>query len=119
MCGIAGIIHRDGPSDMGVEITKMLQSMKHRGPDSTGYALYSEPDDLVTIRFMLAEPKGSPRLWFKTEYRAGGVQFSGDGQVVLASEVDRKTRTERVWRHDMNKLGQSGELVYERSMQDV
>ena len=57
MCGIAGIIHRDGPSDMGVEITKMLQSMKHRGPDSTGYALYSEPDDLVTIRFMLAEPK--------------------------------------------------------------
>ena len=57
MCGIAGIIHRDGPSDMGVEITKMPQSMKHRGPDSTGYALYSEPDDLVTIRFMLAAPK--------------------------------------------------------------
>ncbi|MDP7551060.1 MAG: class II glutamine amidotransferase [Acidimicrobiales bacterium] len=57
MCGIAGIIHRDGPSDMGVEITKMLQSMKHRGPDSTGYALYSEPDDLVAIRFMLAEPR--------------------------------------------------------------
>ncbi len=57
MCGIAGIIHHDGPSDLGVEITKMLQSMKHRGPDSTGYALYSEPDDLVTIRFMLAEPK--------------------------------------------------------------
>ena len=57
MCGIAGIIHRDGPSDLGVEITKMPQSMKHRGPDSTGYALYSEPDELVTIRFMLAEPK--------------------------------------------------------------
>ncbi|MBC8365264.1 MAG: class II glutamine amidotransferase [Actinobacteria bacterium] len=56
MCGIAGIIHRDGPSDMGSELTTMLQSMKHRGPDSTGYALYSEPDDLVTIRFMLAEP---------------------------------------------------------------
>ena len=56
MCGIAGIIHRDGPSDMGAEITKMLQSMKHRGPASTGYALYSEPDELVTIRFMLAEP---------------------------------------------------------------
>ncbi len=56
MCGIAGIIHRDGPSDMGAELTRMLQSMKHRGPDSTGYAFYSEPDDLVTIRFMLAEP---------------------------------------------------------------
>ncbi|MDP6975934.1 MAG: class II glutamine amidotransferase [Acidimicrobiales bacterium] len=42
---------------MGAELTKMLQSMKHRGPDSTGYALYGQPDDLVTIRFMLAEPK--------------------------------------------------------------
>jgi hypothetical protein len=57
MCGIAGVIHRDGPSDLGTEITRMLQSMKHRGPDSTGYALYGEPDDLVVIRFMLAEPK--------------------------------------------------------------
>ena len=36
MCGIAGVIHRDGPADIGTEITRMLQSMKHRGPDSTG-----------------------------------------------------------------------------------
>lgn len=40
MCGIAGVIHRDGPADIGIELTRMLQSMKHRGPDSTGYALY-------------------------------------------------------------------------------
>ena len=57
MCGIAGVIHRDGPSDLGTEITRMLQSMKHRGPDSTGYALYGPPDDLIIVRFMLAEPK--------------------------------------------------------------
>ena len=57
MCGIAGVIHRDGPSDLGTEITRMLQSMKHRGPDSTGYALYGPPDDLIVVRFMLAEPK--------------------------------------------------------------
>ncbi|SVB28691.1 uncharacterized protein METZ01_LOCUS181545 [marine metagenome] len=31
--------------------------MKHRGPDSTGYALYGPPDDLIVVRFMLAEPK--------------------------------------------------------------
>ena len=68
--------------------------------------------------FMLAEPKGVPRLWFKTEFRSAGVSFSGDGQLALAAEVNRKTRTERVWRHDLDKLGQSGELVYERSMQD-
>ena len=56
MCGIAGVIHRDGPADVGDEITRMLQSMKHRGPDSTGYALYGPADDLVVIRFVLAEP---------------------------------------------------------------
>ena len=57
MCGLAGIIHRDGPSDLGTEITTMLQSMKHRGPDSTGYALYGQPDDLIVVRFVLAEPR--------------------------------------------------------------
>ena len=56
MCGIAGVIHRDGVADLGRELTAMLQSMKHRGPDSTGYALYGPPDDLVVIRFVLAEP---------------------------------------------------------------
>lgn len=59
MCGIAGVIHRNGTADLGVELTKMLQSMKHRGPDSTGYALYGPADDLVVIRFVLAEPNES------------------------------------------------------------
>ena len=64
MCGIAGVIHRDGPSDVGGELTRMLQSMKHRGPDSSGYALYGPPSDLVVIRFVLAEPneKGGHEL---------------------------------------------------------
>ena len=35
MCGIAGLIHRGSTSDIGEEMTKMLQSLKHRGPDST------------------------------------------------------------------------------------
>ena len=46
MCGIAGIIYRDGEAHpIGDEMTRMLQSMKHRGPDSTGYALYGEPEN--------------------------------------------------------------------------
>jgi hypothetical protein len=56
MCGIAGIIHRDGAADIGDERTAMLNSMKHRGPDSTGYAMYGPADDLIIVRFMLAEP---------------------------------------------------------------
>ena len=45
MCGIAGIIHRGKSGDIGQEMTAMLQSLKHRGPDSTGFALYGEPKD--------------------------------------------------------------------------
>lgn len=56
MCGIAGVIHRDGPGNIGAELTSMLQSMKHRGPDSTGYALFGPPGDLIVVRFILAEP---------------------------------------------------------------
>lgn len=56
MCGIAGIIHLDGPGDVGHEMTRMLQSMKHRGPDSSGYALYGEPQDSFIMRFKLADP---------------------------------------------------------------
>jgi glutamate synthase domain-containing protein 1 len=55
MCGIAGIIHRDAESDIGAEMTRMLQSMKHRGPDSSGYALFGPQTDLVVIRFKLAD----------------------------------------------------------------
>jgi len=56
MCGIAGIIHRDGAGDIGSEMTMMLQSLKHRGPDSTGFAVYgSARGNEYVMRFMVAE----------------------------------------------------------------
>ena len=45
MCGIAGVIHRNGNSKIGEEMSSMLQAMKHRGPDSTGFALYCERNE--------------------------------------------------------------------------
>jgi glutamate synthase domain-containing protein 1 len=56
MCGIAGLIHRDGASAVGKEMTAMLLSLRHRGPDSTGFAVYgvSTPDEYV-MRLKLAE----------------------------------------------------------------
>ena len=56
MCGIAGLIHRDGATGVGREMTAMLQSLRHRGPDSTGFAVYgvSAPDYYV-MRLKLAE----------------------------------------------------------------
>lgn len=56
MCGIAGLIHRGKPGDVGTEMTSMLQSLKHRGPDSTGFALYGNPDaNQYVMRFKVAE----------------------------------------------------------------
>src|SRR5262249_35952585 len=55
MCGIAGIIHRDGTGDIGTEMTRMLQSMKHRGSDSSGFAFYGPPSDLLVMRIKLAD----------------------------------------------------------------
>ncbi len=56
MCGIAGLIHRGKNADVGSEMTAMLQSLKHRGPDSTGFALYGLPsEDQYVMRFKVAE----------------------------------------------------------------
>jgi len=57
MCGIAGLIWKGGASsDVGTEMTQMLQALKHRGPDSTGFALYGKPEKGVEVlRFKVAE----------------------------------------------------------------
>jgi len=57
MCGIAGLIWKGGvTSDIGSEMTQMLQALKHRGPDSTGFALYGKGEEGVyVLRFKVAE----------------------------------------------------------------
>jgi len=56
MCGIAGLIHRGHSGDIGREMTSMLQALKHRGPDSAGFALYGKADpDHQIMRFKVAE----------------------------------------------------------------
>ncbi|MGI9351640.1 MAG: hypothetical protein ACR2O3_08760 [Rhizobiaceae bacterium] len=77
MCGIAGIIHRKGSSNVGQEMTAMLQSLKHRGPDSTGFAIYGEPEEgEFILRFKVAEQedldKGS-RIFKEIEERKAKV----------------------------------------------
>jgi hypothetical protein len=60
MCGIAGIIYRDGEEQqkVGRDMTRMLQAMKHRGPDSTGYALYRSEAEGYVMHVKLAEANG-------------------------------------------------------------
>ena len=59
MCGIAGLIHSGKSSNVGNELQAMLQALKHRGPDSTGYALYADNDGQNFImRFKVGENVG-------------------------------------------------------------
>ena len=59
MCGIAGLIHRNKSSNVGSELQGMLQALKHRGEDSTGYALYGDTDGKNFImRFKVGENVG-------------------------------------------------------------
>ena len=56
MCGIAGLIHKGKSSNVGGEMTAMLQALKHRGPDSTGYAVYGGPTEGdYVLRLKVAE----------------------------------------------------------------
>ncbi len=60
MCGIAGLIHKGKQAQIGGQMTSMLSALRHRGPDSTGLALYgaieagSEINSYV-MRIKLAE----------------------------------------------------------------
>ena len=59
MCGIAGLIHRGKSSNVGSELQGMLQALKHRGEDSTGYALYGDTEGKIFImRFKVGENVG-------------------------------------------------------------
>ena len=71
MCGIAGIIYKNGNGAhrIGRDITSMLQAMKHRGPDSTGFALYHQPGHELVMRVKLADANTPRDLEFEDTLR--------------------------------------------------
>jgi glutamate synthase domain-containing protein 1 len=77
MCGIAGIIYRDGEErqEVGRDMTRMLQAMKHRGPDSTGYALYRPDTDGYVMHVKLAESNGQQSFEFAERLRRQRAQI--------------------------------------------
>ncbi len=81
MCGIAGLIYRGKSSDVGAEMTSMLQALKHRGPDSTGFAVYGAPSEGdYILRFKLAE---------KEEIDAAGYRI-GERLKARLDEIERR-----------------------------
>ena len=122
MCGIAGIIYRNGNGAhrIGRDMTAMLQSMKHRGPDSTGYALYHAPTQDLVLRVKLADPttggRGSDLDFAQDVNRRrrevhARVKAAG-AQVLSAEDINEYTISTTLHYHgDLKKLADYVESV--------
>ena len=112
MCGIAGLIHRNGAGNIGQEITAMLQSLKHRGPDSTGYAIYGSPGrNEFVMRFKVAEQEDMSRGFdIHEEVKRRRAKVEERLAALDVQVIDREDATEYAYRYriqydgDMKKL---------------
>ena len=62
MCGIAGIMYKHGGDgrETGKALIDMLDGCQHRGPDSTGFALYGEGHaGQLKLRFLVGSGSGA------------------------------------------------------------
>ncbi len=95
MCGIAGIIYKDngGEHAVGQDMTRMLQSMKHRGPDSTGYALFGPPQQQNVMRYKLADSNDPRDFDFdrRLEHRRAEVEARLRALGARNLELERET----------------------------
>lgn len=113
MCGIAGLIHRGQSANIGQEMTAMLKSLKHRGPDSTGFALYGEPkNDLYVMRFKVAEQE-ELRTGFKIHQEVADRVATVDARLAEkgAKVADTQTATEYAFRYQLSYGGDMRRLA--------
>jgi glutamate synthase domain-containing protein 1 len=132
MCGIAGIIYRNGGGDheVGRDMTAMLQAMKHRGPDSTGFALYRGDEDGFVMHVKLSEPtEHDPDLEQRMQRQRGEIETRMRAAGARVEEIKETPRTmtvifgfdgdpklladavERVRHTEVLSLGRSLEIV--------
>ena len=113
MCGIAGLIHKGKSSGVGSEMTSMLQALKHRGPDSTGYAVYGKPTDGDYImRLKVAEAEDMERgrgIHAVIEGRIAEVEtiLAEHGAVIKSKDAPREYSLRYVLTHS----GDTGEMA--------
>lgn len=105
MCGIAGIIPTE-PGAVGDSLVRMLDGCQHRGPDSTGFAMYGEPHaDRLICRIYLSHPGTS------TEAKVLADQvftiIDANGGTVLANRFEHENL-----RIELNVSGNVQSLCY-------
>jgi glutamate synthase domain-containing protein 1 len=108
MCGIAGIIYRDGSHEIGRDMTRMLQSMKHRGHESTGYALYGpHQHHQIVMRYTLADANTPRDFEFDERLERHQARVLQRLKAAGAEIVEHERETE--YAHRVN-LSYSGDL---------
>src|SRR6056297_2328522 len=119
MCGIAGLIHKGKSSSVGSEMTAMLQALKHRGPDSTGYAVYGEPtegDYVMRLKVAEAEDMDKGRGVHKIiEARIADVEEIMEE--AGAKVKSREAATEYALRYVLTHEGNTGDMA--KSIEEV
>ncbi|MBE2899390.1 glutamine amidotransferase [Methanothermobacter thermautotrophicus] len=87
MCGIAGVVYKDGKlHSAGADMTRMLHALQHRGPDSAGFAIYGglgldENEYLLNI-----EVKDKPGLLDMVKEKVELVSPIGSDEVIPSVE---------------------------------
>ncbi len=113
MCGIAGLIYKGKNANVGGEMTAMLQALKHRGPDSTGYAVYAAANEGEYImRLIVAEAEDMDRgrgIHAVLDERIATVEaiLAENGAVVKSKDRVRPYALRYVLTHD----GDTGEMA--------
>jgi glutamate synthase domain-containing protein 1 len=115
MCGIAGLIYRGKQGAIGQEMTAMLQALRHRGPDSTGFALYGQANQdpkTFIMRFKVAE-REDLRSGFDIHHRIRERRAKVDDrlQEVGAEVIKRDEATEYAYRYLFRYDGELRRLV--------
>jgi glutamate synthase domain-containing protein 1 len=111
MCGIAGIIYRDGSHGIGREMTRMLQSMKHRGPDSTGYALFGPRSESVMMRYKLADANDERDFEFTERLERNRAEVEARMRQLGARVGDVEEETDYAFRVTLDYSGDLKQLA--------
>jgi len=81
MCGVSGILYKHsgshGPAPVGEDLVKMLETLTHRGKDSSGVTVVGEDiDGDLVVRLWTEDASQAPEVLARAEeavLRAGGV----------------------------------------------
>ena len=113
MCGIAGLIHKGKSANVGSEMTAMLQALKHRGPDSTGYAVYGEPKEGEFImRLKVAEAEDRARG--HSVHKLIADRIASVDEILAEHDVTVKSKdaaTEYALRYVLSDIDDTGKLA--------